>query len=106
MCAPSAVLCCLSEFLVLSNFHLSLHVRSLLFPTLLGAPCGIYYGLLCPLISFGFSNGRNGGRRVRSIHLFMWLLHCGVATIWLDPCLEGHNSYQAPSSQRSRFLWV
>lgn len=43
---------------------------------------------------------------MRSIHLFMWLLHCGVATIWLHPCLEGQNSYQAPSSQRSRFLWV
>ena len=74
-------------------------------------PCSVPHveyitGLLCPLISCGFRNGRNGGRRVRSIHVFMWLLHCGVATIWLHPCLEGHNSYQAPSSQRSCFLWV
>lgn len=45
-------------------------------------------GLLCPLISFGFSNGKNGGRRVRSVHLFMWLPHCGVATSGCIPVLK------------------
>lgn len=48
------MLCCLTEFLVLSNFHLSLRVRSLLFPTLLGAPCGIHYGAPLPSDFFWF----------------------------------------------------